>query len=46
MATLAFVLSIVLTGAVASLIRVDAGTSRTDTPDYHLVPFAGDAWGA
>ena len=39
MAAVAFILSLVFTG-------VDTGTSHSDTPDYHLVPFAGDAFGA
>lgn len=46
MTAISFILSVVFTGLVASLIDVKAGTSRTDQPDYHLVPFAGDVWGA
>ncbi len=46
MAFVAFVLSLIVTGAVASLLDVEAGTSRMDQPDYHFVPFAGDAFGA
>jgi hypothetical protein len=46
MAAVAFILSLVFTGIVASFLNVDAGTSHGDTPDYHLVPFAGDVWGA
>ena len=38
--------SIILAGAVASLIDIDTTTSRFDAPDYHLVPFAGDVFGA
>ena len=46
MAFLAFVGSLFVTGLVASLIPVDTLSSRPDQPDYHLVPFAGDAFGA
>ena len=46
MTAIYFIVSVVLTGLVASLIDVKAGTSSTDQPDYHLVPFAGDVWGA
>jgi hypothetical protein len=46
MAFVAFVLSLIVTGAVASLLDVEAGTSRMDQPDYHFVPYAGDAFGA
>lgn len=46
MVIVAFIASIVLTSAVASLIQVDTGNTRSNQPDYHLVPFAGDAFGA
>lgn len=46
MAFIAFIASIVLTGLVASFIPVGTTSSMQDSPDYHLVPFAGDAFGA
>ena len=46
MAYLALIGSLLITGIVASLIPVDTLTSDPDQPDYHLVPYAGDAWGA
>ena len=46
MASVAFLVSVVLTGIVVSLIPVDTMSSRADQPDYHYVPFAGDALGA
>ena len=46
MVVVAFVASVVITGIVASLVRVDTTTSQPTQPDYHYVPFAGDAFGA
>ncbi len=46
MAYVAFIASVVFTGCILSLIPVDTGSSRSDQPDYHYVPFAGDVWGA
>lgn len=46
MGFIAFVLTVIVTGAVASLVDVDTLSSRKDSPDYHFVPFAGDAFGA
>jgi hypothetical protein len=46
MGFVAFVISLVVCGAIASLLDVDSTTSQRNTPDYHLVPYAGDAFGA
>ena len=46
MVVVAFIASVILTSAIASLIQVDTGNTRCNQPDYHLVPFAGDAFGA
>ena len=46
MAIIAFIVSVIATGIVASLVPVDTISSRQDTPDYHLVPYAGDVFGA
>lgn len=46
MASLLFIASIVAGGVVLSLIPCDTLSSRSDQPDYHYVPFAGDAFGA
>ncbi|MBP3893781.1 MAG: hypothetical protein J6D34_07040 [Atopobiaceae bacterium] len=46
MVVLTFIASVVLTGIVASFVQVDTNTSQSDQPDYHYVPFAGDAFGA
>ena len=46
MGFIAFIVSIIVTGAVSSLFSVESGSSRANQPDYHFVPFAGDAFGA
>ncbi|MDO5118911.1 MAG: hypothetical protein Q4G41_07460 [Coriobacteriales bacterium] len=46
MGYVAFVLSLIVSGAIASLIKVDTGSTLVNHPDYHLVPYAGDAFGA
>lgn len=46
MACIAFIASVVLCSAVSTFVKVDTGTSHTDQPDYHFVPFAGDVFGA
>lgn len=46
MAVLLFIACMSVCGFVASFIPVDTLSSRPDQPDYHLVPFAGDAFGA
>ena len=46
MACIAFVLTLALSGIVASFVRVDTGSTHADQPDYHFVPFAGDVFGA
>ena len=46
MGFIAFIASIIVTGAVASLFNVESGSTRADQPDYHFVPFAGDVFGA
>lgn len=46
MGYIAFIASIIFTGAVASLLNVESGSTRSDQPDYHFVPFAGDVLGA
>ncbi|MBQ3267974.1 MAG: hypothetical protein IJM67_01320 [Atopobiaceae bacterium] len=46
MAYVAFVATMVVSGAIASFVDVEAGSSRASHPDYHFVPFAGDAFGA
>jgi len=46
MVVISFIASIVLTGVIASLVQVDTNTTHSDQPDYHLVPFAGDVFGA
>lgn len=45
MAVIAFIASIALAGFVASAIRVETSTSQQNSPDYRLVPFAGDCLG-
>ena len=49
MTTLSFIASIVACGFLLSLLPSDAPSSREnsgDLVDYHLVPYAGDAFGA
>ena len=46
MVLLAFIGSVLITSIVVSFIHVDTMSSHADQPDYHLVPFAGDVWGA
>ena len=46
MGYIAFIISIIVTGAVTSLFNVESGATRANQPDYHFVPFAGDALGA
>lgn len=46
MGFIAFIISIIATGAVASLLNVESGSTNASQPDYHFVPFAGDALGA
>ena len=46
MAYIAFVATVIVAGLVASFIPVDTISSKQDTPDYHLVPYAGDVFGA
>ncbi len=46
MAYITFIVTMVLAAAAASLIDVDTTTSHADSPDYRLVPYAGDAFGA
>ena len=38
--------TVIVAGLVASFIPVDTISSKQDTPDYHLVPYAGDVFGA
>ena len=45
MACIAFIASLLITGIIGSLVEVDTNSTRSDQ-DYHLVPFAGDVWGA
>lgn len=45
MVIVAFLLSIVITGAVLSAVPSNSIDSRNEV-DYHLVPYAGDAFGA
>ena len=45
MATLLFVATLVAGGVILSLIPCDTLSSRADQPDYHYVPYAGDAFG-
>ena len=46
MAIVVFIITTIAVSAAASLIKVDAGTSRRDSGDYHFVPYSGDAFGA
>lgn len=46
MAYIVFVITLIVTGTIASLVDVDTCTSRYNQPDYHFVPFSGDAFGA
>lgn len=46
MAYIAFVATVIVAGLVASFIPVDTISSKRDTPDYHLIPYAGDVFGA
>lgn len=46
MGFVAFVVSLLACSALASLLDVDSSTSQSNTPDYHFVPYAGDAFGA
>lgn len=46
MAFVVFIITTIAVSAAASLIKVDTGTSRRDTPDYHLAPYSGDAFGS
>lgn len=46
MAYLIFIGTVIACGAIAAFIPVDTMSSRVDAPDYHLIPYAGDAWGA
>lgn len=45
MAVIAFIASVACAGALASTIKVETGTSNQHTPDYRMVPFAGDCLG-
>lgn len=45
MAVIAFIASVACAGALASTIKVETGTSNQNTPDYRMVPFAGDCLG-
>ena len=46
MTIVAFIVSIVLTGIVASLVPVTTGTEEAVNADYHYVPAMGDVFGA
>ena len=46
MACIAFIGSIAFSGFLASFVPVDTLSSKTDHPDYHYVPYAGDSWGS
>ncbi len=46
MAFAMFVGSVVLCGFVLSFFSVDTLNDKPDQPDYHVVPYAGDVWGA
>jgi hypothetical protein len=45
MVALAFVAGVALTSFVAALVPVSTHDERP-MPDYHFVPYAGDAFGA
>ncbi len=46
MALAMFVGSVVACGFLLSFFSVDTLNDHADQPDYHLVPYAGDVWGA
>ena len=46
MTCLAFICSVVITGAIVSLVPLKSDPSPASKNDYHFVPFAGDVWGA
>jgi hypothetical protein len=46
MACIAFIASLLVCGIVSSFVSVDTNSVHANQPDYHFVPFAGDAFGA
>lgn len=41
-----FIISAIVCSCIASLFDVETSSTQSNTPDYHLMPYAGDVFGA